>query len=132
MHVGMAAVFQNPQKGRTDREVYRQELRLADLAEFSAHSGFEHAIGSGQKPSATSFPSGGYYGRISSRRPSREHAACRSVSEELAMRSSLPRIMLALVAGLLLIPVDASAQPSASRVSRSARPRAVSPRASSG
>ena len=33
MHVGLAAVFQNPQRGRTDREVYRGELRLADLAE---------------------------------------------------------------------------------------------------
>src|SRR5207253_1304341 len=28
MHVGMAAVFQNPGKARTDREVYRNELRL--------------------------------------------------------------------------------------------------------
>src|SRR6188474_340246 len=33
MHVGMAAVFQNPGKARTDRDVYRNELRLADLAE---------------------------------------------------------------------------------------------------
>ena len=33
MHVGMAAVFQNPQKSRTDLEVYQNELRLAGLAE---------------------------------------------------------------------------------------------------
>ena len=33
MHVGMAAVFQNPHKRRTDHEVYRNELRLAALAE---------------------------------------------------------------------------------------------------
>src|SRR5687768_15526420 len=45
MHVGMAAVFQNPQKSRTDRDVYRQELRLADLAEplgFESIWGVEH------------------------------------------------------------------------------------------
>jgi alkanesulfonate monooxygenase SsuD/methylene tetrahydromethanopterin reductase-like flavin-dependent oxidoreductase (luciferase family) len=45
MHVGMATVFQNPQKGRTDREVYRSELRLADLAEplgFESIWGVEH------------------------------------------------------------------------------------------
>ena len=45
MHVGMAAVFQNPQKSRTDREVYRQELALADLAEplgFESIWGVEH------------------------------------------------------------------------------------------
>src|SRR6267142_1702389 len=30
MHVGMASVFQNPGKHRTDREVYRNELRLAE------------------------------------------------------------------------------------------------------
>src|SRR2546426_29557 len=33
MHLGMAVVFQNPGKARSDREVYRNELRLADLAE---------------------------------------------------------------------------------------------------
>ena len=33
MHVGMAAVFQNPGQARTDREVYVHDLRLADLAE---------------------------------------------------------------------------------------------------
>jgi alkanesulfonate monooxygenase SsuD/methylene tetrahydromethanopterin reductase-like flavin-dependent oxidoreductase (luciferase family) len=33
MHVGLAAVFQNPRKARSDREVYENELRLVDLAE---------------------------------------------------------------------------------------------------
>ncbi len=33
MHVGLAAVFQNPGKQQTDRDVYLNELRLADLAE---------------------------------------------------------------------------------------------------
>jgi alkanesulfonate monooxygenase SsuD/methylene tetrahydromethanopterin reductase-like flavin-dependent oxidoreductase (luciferase family) len=33
MHVGMASIFQNPGRRRTDRDVYREELRLADLAE---------------------------------------------------------------------------------------------------
>src|SRR5690242_151901 len=33
MHVGMAAVFQNPGKAQTDRDVYLNELRLAELAE---------------------------------------------------------------------------------------------------
>ena len=45
MHVGMASVFQNPKKGRTDREVYRSELRLADLAEplgYESVWGVEH------------------------------------------------------------------------------------------
>src|SRR3954453_16735628 len=45
MHVGMASVFQNPQKRHTDREVYRNELRLADLAEplgFESIWGVEH------------------------------------------------------------------------------------------
>src|SRR5207253_9534202 len=45
MHVGMAAVFQNPGKARSDREVYRNELRLADLAEplgFQSIWGVEH------------------------------------------------------------------------------------------
>ncbi len=45
MHVGMATVFQNPQQRRTDREVYRHELRLADLAEplgFESVWGVEH------------------------------------------------------------------------------------------
>jgi alkanesulfonate monooxygenase SsuD/methylene tetrahydromethanopterin reductase-like flavin-dependent oxidoreductase (luciferase family) len=45
MHVGMASVFQNPKKARTDREVYRNELRLADLAEplgFESVWGVEH------------------------------------------------------------------------------------------
>jgi len=41
----MAAVFQNPGKARTDRDVYRNELRLADLAEplgFESIWGVEH------------------------------------------------------------------------------------------
>jgi alkanesulfonate monooxygenase SsuD/methylene tetrahydromethanopterin reductase-like flavin-dependent oxidoreductase (luciferase family) len=45
MHVGMAAVFQNPGKARTDREVYANELRLADLAEplgYESIWGVEH------------------------------------------------------------------------------------------
>ncbi len=33
MHVGMGIVFQGQGEGRTDRNVYRNELRLADLAE---------------------------------------------------------------------------------------------------
>ncbi|PYM13268.1 MAG: LLM class flavin-dependent oxidoreductase [Candidatus Rokuibacteriota bacterium] len=45
MHVGMASVFQNPHKQRSDFEVYRQDLRLADLAEplgFESIWGVEH------------------------------------------------------------------------------------------
>ena len=45
MHVGMAAVFQNPGKVRPDQEVYRNELRLAELAEplgFESIWGVEH------------------------------------------------------------------------------------------
>lgn len=45
MQVGMAAIFQNPGRSRTDREVYRHDLRLADLAEplgFSSIWGVEH------------------------------------------------------------------------------------------
>ncbi|HUF90748.1 MAG TPA: LLM class flavin-dependent oxidoreductase [Candidatus Limnocylindria bacterium] len=45
MHVGMAAVFQNPGQARSDREVYLNELRLADLAEplgFQSIWGVEH------------------------------------------------------------------------------------------
>jgi alkanesulfonate monooxygenase SsuD/methylene tetrahydromethanopterin reductase-like flavin-dependent oxidoreductase (luciferase family) len=33
MHVGYAPLFQNPENAHSDQEVYRQELRLADLAE---------------------------------------------------------------------------------------------------
>lgn len=33
MHVGYAPLFQNPGNQRSDQEVYREELRLADLAE---------------------------------------------------------------------------------------------------
>ena len=45
MHVGMATIFQNPGRGRTDREVYRSELRLADMAEplgYRSIWGVEH------------------------------------------------------------------------------------------
>ena len=45
MHVGMATVFQNPKKSRSDLDVYRNELRLADLAEplgFQSIWGVEH------------------------------------------------------------------------------------------
>ncbi len=45
MHVGMAAVFQNPKKARPDFEVYQNDLRLADLAEplgFQSIWGVEH------------------------------------------------------------------------------------------
>src|SRR5581483_3075675 len=45
MHVGMAVVFQNPGKARSDRDVYLNELRLADLAEplgFQSIWGVEH------------------------------------------------------------------------------------------
>ena len=40
-------------------------------------------------------------------------AACKGVVRGVAMRSRLPRILLAIVAGILLVPLDASAQPSA-------------------
>src|SRR5436190_9754572 len=33
MHVGMASIFQNPGRKISDRDVYREELRLAELAE---------------------------------------------------------------------------------------------------
>ena len=45
MHVGMAVIFQGQGEGRTDRNVYRNELRLADLAEplgFESLWGVEH------------------------------------------------------------------------------------------
>jgi alkanesulfonate monooxygenase SsuD/methylene tetrahydromethanopterin reductase-like flavin-dependent oxidoreductase (luciferase family) len=45
MHVGMATVFQNPKQSRSDHEVYRNELRLADLADplgFDSIWGVEH------------------------------------------------------------------------------------------
>jgi alkanesulfonate monooxygenase SsuD/methylene tetrahydromethanopterin reductase-like flavin-dependent oxidoreductase (luciferase family) len=45
MHIGMASVFQNPGRARSDREVYANELRLADLAEplgFESIWGVEH------------------------------------------------------------------------------------------
>jgi alkanesulfonate monooxygenase SsuD/methylene tetrahydromethanopterin reductase-like flavin-dependent oxidoreductase (luciferase family) len=45
MHVGMGIIFQGQGEGRTDRNVYRNELRLADLAEplgFESLWGVEH------------------------------------------------------------------------------------------
>lgn len=45
MHVGMGVIFQGMGEGRTDRNVYRNELRLADLAEplgFESLWGVEH------------------------------------------------------------------------------------------
>ncbi len=45
MHVGTAVIFQGSGEGRTDRNVYRNELRLADLAEplgFESIWGVEH------------------------------------------------------------------------------------------
>ncbi len=45
MHVGMATIFQGSGEGRTDHNVYRNELRLADLAEplgFESIWGVEH------------------------------------------------------------------------------------------
>jgi alkanesulfonate monooxygenase SsuD/methylene tetrahydromethanopterin reductase-like flavin-dependent oxidoreductase (luciferase family) len=45
MHVGMAIIFQNPHDQRPDHDVYREELRLAELAEplgFESIWGVEH------------------------------------------------------------------------------------------
>jgi alkanesulfonate monooxygenase SsuD/methylene tetrahydromethanopterin reductase-like flavin-dependent oxidoreductase (luciferase family) len=45
MHVGTAVIFQNPGRARSDRDVYRTELALADLAEplgFDSVWGVEH------------------------------------------------------------------------------------------
>src|SRR5215813_8508788 len=45
MHVGMGVIFQGQGDGRTDRNVYRNELRLGDLAEplgFDSLWGVEH------------------------------------------------------------------------------------------
>tara|TARA_R110002167_G_scaffold245853_1_gene451256 strand:- start:491 stop:1585 length:1095 start_codon:yes stop_codon:yes gene_type:complete len=45
MHVGMAAIFQNPNQERPDLEVYQADLALADLAEplgFESIWGVEH------------------------------------------------------------------------------------------
>lgn len=45
MHVGMATIFQNPRQAQPDLEIYRNELRLADLAEplgFESIWGVEH------------------------------------------------------------------------------------------
>src|SRR5262245_38876498 len=45
MHVGMGVIFQGQGEGRTDRNVYRNELRFADLAEplgYESLWGVEH------------------------------------------------------------------------------------------
>ena len=45
MHVGMSTMFQNPDREKTDFRVYRDELRLADLAEplgYQSIWGVEH------------------------------------------------------------------------------------------
>ena len=45
MHVGMGVIFQGQGEGRTDRNVYRNELRMGDLAEplgFESLWGVEH------------------------------------------------------------------------------------------
>src|SRR6185369_8556541 len=45
MHVGMAVIFQNPHDARSDRDVYRADLGLAELAEplgFDSVWGVEH------------------------------------------------------------------------------------------
>src|SRR5437870_6518600 len=45
MHVGMGVIFQGQGEGRTDRNVYRNELRFGDLAEplgFESLWGVEH------------------------------------------------------------------------------------------
>ena len=45
MHVGYGAVFQNPNNALPDAEVYRNELRLAEMAEplgFDSIWGVEH------------------------------------------------------------------------------------------
>jgi alkanesulfonate monooxygenase SsuD/methylene tetrahydromethanopterin reductase-like flavin-dependent oxidoreductase (luciferase family) len=45
MHVGLATIFQNPHFQRSDHEVYRNELRLTELAEplgFESVWGVEH------------------------------------------------------------------------------------------
>jgi alkanesulfonate monooxygenase SsuD/methylene tetrahydromethanopterin reductase-like flavin-dependent oxidoreductase (luciferase family) len=45
MHVGMAAIFQNPEQARSDRDVWREDLKLALAAEalgFESLWGVEH------------------------------------------------------------------------------------------
>ena len=37
MHVGMAAVFQNTGRQVSDRQIYLNELALADMADFDLH-----------------------------------------------------------------------------------------------
>ena len=43
MHVGYGAAFQNPNNALSDTEVYRQELRLAEMAEHRDLSGILQA-----------------------------------------------------------------------------------------
>ena len=48
MHVGMATIFQNPGRAAADYQVYRNELRLADLVEalgFESIWAVEHHFG---------------------------------------------------------------------------------------
>ena len=45
MHVGYTPIFQNPGNQRSDAEVYREEVRLAEMAEplgFDSVWGIEH------------------------------------------------------------------------------------------
>ena len=45
MHVGMSPIFQNPYNARPDAEVYRQEVRRAEMAEglgFDSFWAIEH------------------------------------------------------------------------------------------
>ena len=44
MHVGMAAVFQNPGKARSDRDVYVSELRLAEPLDTRAPVAPRYAV----------------------------------------------------------------------------------------
>ena len=59
MHVGMSAFFQNRIEGMSDREVYRHEISMADMAEplgfdsiWSAEHHFDHYT---MCPSVTQF-----------------------------------------------------------------------------
>jgi hypothetical protein len=42
MHVGMATVFQNPGQQGSDRDVCREELRLADLPQYGTDTMIEY------------------------------------------------------------------------------------------
>ena len=48
MHVGYGAAFQNPNNALSDAEVYRNEVRLAELAEFVEDE--PHAVCGGARP----------------------------------------------------------------------------------